>query len=119
MSSSKHSELILDQFTRQAVPFATAPSIKDEAALKLVVEFSGAGPADTTLDVACGPGLIVVAFAYVVKHATGIDITPAMLERATAHAAEQGVSEEEALKKGMEAKSKEFVEKGAELYAKG
>ena len=25
MSTSKHSELILDQFTRQAVPFATAP----------------------------------------------------------------------------------------------
>jgi len=92
MSSSKHSELILDQFTRQAVPFATAPSIKDEAALKLVVEFSGARRADTVLDVACGPGLIVVAFARVVKHATGIDLTPAMLERARAYATEQGVS---------------------------
>src|SRR5262245_51855534 len=34
------------------------------------------------------------------------------------NAAEQGVSEEEALKKGMEEKSKEFVEKGAEVYAK-
>jgi phosphomethylpyrimidine synthase len=34
------------------------------------------------------------------------------------YAAEQGVSEEEALKKGMEAKSKEFVEKGAEVYPK-
>jgi phosphomethylpyrimidine synthase len=33
------------------------------------------------------------------------------------YAAEQGVSEEEALKKGMEEKSKEFVEKGAEVYA--
>jgi phosphomethylpyrimidine synthase len=32
--------------------------------------------------------------------------------------AEQGIAEEEALKKGMEAKSKEFVEKGAEVYAK-
>jgi SAM-dependent methyltransferase len=92
MSSSKHSELILDQFTRQAVPFATAPSIKDEAALKLVVELSGAGPEDTVLDVACGPGLIVVAFARVVKHATGIDLTPAMLERARAYATEQGVT---------------------------
>jgi ubiquinone/menaquinone biosynthesis C-methylase UbiE len=92
MSSSKHSELILDQFTRQAVPFATASSIKDEAALKLVVEFSGAGPEDTSLDVACGPGLIVVAFARVVKHATGIDITPAMLERARTYAREQGVA---------------------------
>jgi phosphomethylpyrimidine synthase len=34
------------------------------------------------------------------------------------YAAEQGVTEEEALKKGMEAKSKEFVEKGAEVYTK-
>jgi phosphomethylpyrimidine synthase len=34
------------------------------------------------------------------------------------YAAEQGVSEEEALKRGMEEKSKEFVEKGAEVCAK-
>src|SRR3974390_3077723 len=34
------------------------------------------------------------------------------------YAAEQGIAEEEALKRGMEAKSKEFVEKGAEVYAK-
>ncbi|HUA36936.1 MAG TPA: phosphomethylpyrimidine synthase ThiC [Candidatus Sulfopaludibacter sp.] len=34
------------------------------------------------------------------------------------YAAEQGIAEEEALKKGMEDKSKEFVEKGAEVYAK-
>ena len=34
------------------------------------------------------------------------------------HAAEHGVSEEEAVRKGMEEKSREFVEKGAELYAK-
>ena len=32
------------------------------------------------------------------------------------YAAEQGIVE--ALKQGMEAKSKEFVEKGAEVYAK-
>ena len=34
------------------------------------------------------------------------------------YAAEQGIAEEEALKKGMEAKAKEFVEKGGEVYAK-
>jgi ubiquinone/menaquinone biosynthesis C-methylase UbiE len=90
VSSSTHSDRILEQFTRQAIPFATAPSIRDEAALRLIVEFSGAGPADTVLDVACGPGLVVCAFAKVVRHATGIDITPAMLERARALATEQG-----------------------------
>jgi phosphomethylpyrimidine synthase len=34
------------------------------------------------------------------------------------YAAEQGVTEAEALKKGMEEKSREFVSKGAEVYAK-
>jgi len=34
------------------------------------------------------------------------------------YAAEQGVSEQEALQKGMEEKSREFTKKGSELYAK-
>ena len=34
------------------------------------------------------------------------------------YAAEQGLAEEEALKAGMAEKSKEFVESGAEVYAK-
>src|SRR6267142_91220 len=89
---SEHRDEILDQFTRQATPFATAPGIRDEAALRLIVECSGAGPADTVLDVACGPGLVVAAFARVARHATGIDITPAMLERARAHAADLGLT---------------------------
>src|SRR6266404_4793736 len=89
---SEHQHEILDQFTRQATPFATAPGIRDEAALGLIVECSGAGPDDTVLDVACGPGLVVAAFARVVRHATGIDITPAMLERARALAAQRGLT---------------------------
>jgi phosphomethylpyrimidine synthase len=32
------------------------------------------------------------------------------------YAAEQAISEEEALQRGMEEKSKEFVESGTELY---
>jgi len=37
----------------------------------------------------------------------------------TCHCAQRpGIAEEEALKKGMEEKSKEFVEKGTEVYAK-
>ena len=34
------------------------------------------------------------------------------------YAAEQAISEEEALKKGMQEMSKEYVEKGTEVYAK-
>jgi len=89
---SEHRNEILDQFTRQATPFASAPGIRDEAALGLIVECSGAGPEDTVLDVACGPGLVVAAFARVVRHVTGIDITPAMLDRARTHAAQLGLT---------------------------
>jgi ubiquinone/menaquinone biosynthesis C-methylase UbiE len=42
------------------------------------------------LDVACGPGLLACAFARVAKHATGIDMTPAMLEQARKTQQEQG-----------------------------
>jgi SAM-dependent methyltransferase len=87
-----HRDLIVEQFTRQAVPFSTAPAVHDEEALRLLVETSGAGPDDTVLDVACGPGLVVAAFARVVRHATGIDVTPAMLERARGVAAAAGVA---------------------------
>src|SRR5262245_65157586 len=56
--------------------------IKDEAALRLIVEAASPLPDDTVLDVACGPGLVVCAFAPHVRQATGIDLTPAMLEEA-------------------------------------
>jgi ubiquinone/menaquinone biosynthesis C-methylase UbiE len=90
--SDAHREAILDQFTRQAVPFATAPSIRDEAALRMVIEFSGCGPGDSVLDVACGPGILACAFARVARHVTGVDLTPAMLERARVLQQEQGLT---------------------------
>src|SRR5262245_9149504 len=87
-----HRDLIIEQFTKQAVPFASAPGIRDEEALRLLVEQSGAGPDDGVLDVACGPGLVVCAFAPHVRHATGIDVTPAMLEHARALQDEKGLA---------------------------
>jgi SAM-dependent methyltransferase len=92
MAAEDHQALILDQFTRQATPFATAPGIQDEEALALIVAFSGAGPDDTVLDVACGPGIVVCAFARTVRHATGIDVTPAMLDRARALQRDHGLT---------------------------
>jgi len=85
-------ERILDQFTRQAAPFRASPGIRDDAALRLVVSMTGAGPSDRSLDVACGPGLLACAFARVVRHATGVDVTPAMLEQAADESRAQGVT---------------------------
>jgi ubiquinone/menaquinone biosynthesis C-methylase UbiE len=87
-----HDSRILDQFTRQAVSFASAAPIRNEEALMQIVQSAGAGPEDTVLDVACGPGLLACAFAKVTKHATGIDMTPAMLEQARKTQQEQGLT---------------------------
>jgi SAM-dependent methyltransferase len=92
MADADHQGLILDQFTRQATVFSTAPAITDEDALRMIVEAARPAPDDTVLDVACGPGLIICAFAPHVRQATGIDVTPAMLERARKLAREKGLA---------------------------
>jgi len=90
MTDAAHQSLVRDQFTRQATPFSTAAPIAETGALAMIVAAAEAGPDDLVLDVACGGGIVVCAFAPVVKHAIGIDMTPAMLERARHLAAEQG-----------------------------
>lgn len=89
---SSHHARILDQFTRQAVPFSQSPSVSNQKALEFIVQSAEAGPDDTVLDVACGPGLLVCAFAQVVRHATGIDLTPAMLDQARKLQQEHGLT---------------------------
>src|SRR5262249_15801402 len=74
---------------RQAPAFSRAAMITDDTVLRMIVNRASAGPTDTVLDVACGPGIVVCAFAPYVRHATGIDFTPAMLDQARALAAEK------------------------------
>ena len=85
--SDRHEEqrrLILDQFTRQAVPFAEMPAHSNEESVRLLIDMAEIGPEDTVLDVACGPGLVACPLAEVARHVTGIDRTPAMIEQAQA-----------------------------------
>ena len=73
------------------MPFSTASPITDANALRMIVAAAAPTPDDTVLDVACGGGIVVCAFAPQVGHATGIDMTPAMLDRARQLAAEKGI----------------------------
>ena len=86
-----HRDLIVEQFTKQAVPFSTAPGVRDEEALALLRAAARVSAADAVLDVACGPGLVALDLAAAAGHVTGIDVTPAMIERARALAAEKGL----------------------------
>jgi len=91
MSDLAHQELIRDQFTRQAGVFNAAAPIAAADALQLIVDAARPGRDDTVLDVACGGGLVARAFAPHVRHATGIDVTPAMLDEARRAAVEKGL----------------------------
>lgn len=87
-----HQEAIIDQFTRQAVPFSQVPGHTNEESLQLLIKMSGLSNQDTVLDVACGPGIVACAFAPLVSHVTGIDITPAMLTQANLLASQRGLT---------------------------
>jgi SAM-dependent methyltransferase len=77
-------QLILEQFTKQAVPFAEMPAHSNEESVRLLIGMAEVGPDDTVLDVACGPGLVACPLAEVARHVTGLDLTPAMIEQARA-----------------------------------
>src|SRR5436190_10406542 len=95
MTDASHQGLILDQFTRQAALFSTAAPITNADALRMIVEATRPGADDTVLDVACGGGIVVCAFAAHVRRVTGIDVTPAMLEQGQKLAADQGLAKVE------------------------
>jgi SAM-dependent methyltransferase len=84
--------LILDQFTKQAVPFAEMPAHSNEESLKLLIDMARIGPEDDVLDVACGPGLVACPLAVVARHVTGLDLTPAMIEQAQAKQRAKGLT---------------------------
>jgi len=76
----QHQAAIIEQFSRQAIPFTEVPGHYD--ALQILLELSGVRGDDEVLDVACGPGLVACAFARQARQVTGLDITPAMIEQA-------------------------------------
>jgi ubiquinone/menaquinone biosynthesis C-methylase UbiE len=82
MDAVSHRALTVDQFTKQAIPFASLPG--HSTSLDILTELSRPSSADAALDVACGPGIVACHFAPFVGHITGIDITPEMIVQAKA-----------------------------------
>ena len=82
INSNYHNELVIDQFTKQAIPFTRNAAHSAELAVNRLYELNCVKKKDKVLDVACGSGLVSCELAKGVEHVTGIDITPAMLEQA-------------------------------------
>jgi ubiquinone/menaquinone biosynthesis C-methylase UbiE len=88
--ASEHARQVVQQFSQQAVYFAKLPG--HEAATQLLLRMAGLTATADVLDVACGAGAVACAAAAVARQVTGIDLTPAMIQRAAALQAELGLA---------------------------
>jgi ubiquinone/menaquinone biosynthesis C-methylase UbiE len=84
-----HEARIHDQFGRQAERFARSSELHGNAQIMVLVDAAEPRSDDESLDVACGPGTVVAAFATRVRRAVGLDTTDAMLDQARALAAQR------------------------------
>lgn len=90
--SKRHLGVVQKQFTKTLDAFSKF-AVRDSAeTVAARVAFAKAQPDDLLLDVACGPGTLVLAFAPLVKFARGVDVTAAMLKRAAEYQREQKIT---------------------------
>jgi ubiquinone/menaquinone biosynthesis C-methylase UbiE len=81
--TARHEAVTVEQFTKQAEPFAALHTLRTDAEIiRLICEAARARAGAAVLDVACGPGLVALALAESAGHVTGLDLTPAMLDKA-------------------------------------
>ncbi len=91
-SHQQQKDLVREQFTRTAQifgDFALASRVADAERLARMVR---AGGSDSAVDLACGPGTLALRFARHVRWICGLDLTPAILERARRSAAAEGLA---------------------------
>jgi ubiquinone/menaquinone biosynthesis C-methylase UbiE len=95
-NESSHQEAIRERFTETADVFArNTRRLRTEEAERLA-EYATTGLANpetlVAIDLACGPGTYTRPLAARVGRAIGVDLTPAMVEKARAEAARDGIS---------------------------
>lgn len=90
--SKKHKEAVQKQFSKTAEAFSKFAVRDTPEVLAEKVEFVRPQATDLALDVACGPGALVLAFAPRVAFARGIDLTAEMLLRALAFQKERNIT---------------------------
>ncbi len=81
MSDIPH-DSVREQFNRQAAHYLGNSAMADRQVLDAIVSVTAATPHDSVLDVACGAGFLVEAFAKLGCAAVGVDISEAMLKEA-------------------------------------
>jgi ubiquinone/menaquinone biosynthesis C-methylase UbiE len=90
--STAHTQTVVEHFTKLADAFGAAEQLTDSKSLDLLLHAANASESDSSLDVACGAGVVACHFARSVRAAEGIDITPAMLTKARERQRRQGLA---------------------------
>ncbi len=90
-ATDSHSASIRDEFAHQADAFARSPTMSLVETLGVVVDLAPVDPGARWVEIACGPGLIARAMAPRVRSVLGLDLTPAMVEKARSEAAAAAV----------------------------
>lgn len=80
------------RFTATAQSYASSRVTVRREENEALVRLAAPAPADRALDVACGPGTLLLALAPFVRHAAGVDLTAAMLAQARQRVAEASPS---------------------------
>jgi 2-polyprenyl-3-methyl-5-hydroxy-6-metoxy-1,4-benzoquinol methylase len=89
---SDQNERVLDQFSQQASAYAGLVNVSEAPPVDPLIELTSPQPGEHVLDVGCGTGQFVVKIARQVQHATGMDLTPAMLDQARVYQSRSGVT---------------------------
>lgn len=89
--SKKHREAVKKQFTKTLEAFSQYAVRDTPEVLAEKVEFVRPQPTDLVLDVACGPGALVLALAPRVQFVRGIDLTEEMIRKARAFQLERQI----------------------------
>jgi len=87
-----HKDLIRTEFTKQAATYPANASIADPNRVMRLVQDVDPSADAKVLEVATGPGYVALGFATVCKEVVGVDLTPALLEKAEQLRQERGLS---------------------------
>jgi SAM-dependent methyltransferase len=95
LSPANHLDDVVVQFSAQVERFVGSPHANATESLVRLRAAVAPSATDRVLDVGCGPGLVARTLAPRVRSFVGVDVTPAMIERARALAAGAGLSNAE------------------------
>jgi len=88
-----HDERIRKAFTQQAPALSVAPAFHAEDILLAIREGLAGDGRGRLLDAGCGPGVVLAAVGADFAEVCGLDLTPAMVERAKVACQEAGLAE--------------------------